>query len=359
MGDPNLATDRLPPAPATRRFFFALLLIAGLLVALVARPVASALFLAASFAAVLWPLHRSLTRRLGGRRLLSAILLVVGFVLAVLGPSVAFGVVAVDQLIEGEERVADTLRNEGAIGLVRRLPPGLERVARAALDHLSADTRDDVTRLAAAQSAKITAAAGATLSAASKLLFQAAMMLVALFSLLMGGDRLAAWLDGLSPLEKGQTRELLREFRKTAYAVVVSTVATAAIQTVMAFLGYLVARVPHPVFVAGVTFFVAFIPAVGAGGTALAAAALLFMQGHKYAALFLAAWALLVVSLIDEVVKPLLIRGGMEMSGTVVFFALVGGLITFGGVGLLLGPLAVALFLALVRMYQRDFRPRL
>ncbi|HLK93617.1 MAG TPA: AI-2E family transporter [Polyangia bacterium] len=350
-GSPERASE-----PATRRFFFALFLIAGVLVALVARPVASALFLAASFSAVLWPAHRALTRRLGRRPLLSAILLVVGFVLAVVGPSVAFGIAAVDQLIEGEEHIADTLRNEGAVGLVHRLPPGLERVARLALDHLSADTRDDVTRLAAAQSAKITAAIAGTLSAAGKLAFQAAMMLVALFALLVGGDRLVSWIDALSPLERGQTRELLREFRKTAYAVVVSTVVTAAIQTVMAFFGYLVARVPHPFFIAGVTFFIAFIPAVGAGGTALGAAALLFMQGHKYSALFLAAWALLVVSLIDEVVKPLLIKGGMEMSGTVVFFALVGGLITFGGVGLLLGPLAVALFLALVRMYQRDFR---
>jgi predicted PurR-regulated permease PerM len=344
--------------PATRRFFFALFLIAGVLVALVARPLASALFLAAAFSGVLWPVHRRLTRWLGGRRVVSAILVLVGFVLVVLGPSVALGIVAVDQLIEGEERIADTLQKEGAVGLVHRLPPGLERVARAALDHLSADTRDDVTRLAAAQSAKITAAIGATLSALGKLGFQAAMMLVALFSLLVGGDRLVSWIDELSPLEKGQTRELLREFRKTSYAVVLSTVITAAVQTVMALIGYLVAGLPHALFVAGVTFFVAFIPAIGAGGTALAAAVLLFLQGHKYSGLFLAAWALLVVSLIDEVIKPLLIRGGMEIRGTVVFFALVGGLITFGAVGLLLGPLSVALFLALVRMYERDFRPK-
>ena len=127
------ATDRTPQRPpelATRRFFFALFLIAGVMVALVARPVASALFLAASFSAVLWPAHRALTRRLGRRPLLSAILLVVGFVLAVVGPSVAFGIVAVDQLIEGEEHIADTLRNEGAVGLVHRLPPGLARTVR-------------------------------------------------------------------------------------------------------------------------------------------------------------------------------------------------------------------------------------
>ena len=345
-------------SPATRRFFFALLLIATVFVALVALPVASALFLAAAFAGVLWPLHERLTRRLGGHRVLSAIVWVAAFVVAVVGPLLAFGLVAADQLIEGEELLADTVRKEGAIGLVRHLPPGLERLARAALDHLSADARNDVMRLAAAQSAKVAAAISTVLTTAGKLAFQAAMMLIALFAFLVGGDRLVDWIDALSPLDKGQTRELLQEFRKTAYAVILSTVVTAAVQTVVAFIGYLIARAPHPLFLSGITFCVAFIPAVGAGGTALGAAVLLFVTGHKHAALFLAAWALLVVSLIDEVVKPLLIRAGMETGGAIVFFALIGGLITFGGVGLLLGPLAVAVFLALLRMYQRDFQAR-
>jgi predicted PurR-regulated permease PerM len=343
--------------PATRRFFFALFLIAAVLVALVARPLASALFLAASFAGVLWPAQQYLTRRSGGRRVLSAIILGVGFAVAVLGPAVVLGLMAIDKLINGEELLADTLKREGAVGLLHHLPPALERLARAALDHLSADTRDNVAHLAAAQSAKITAAIGSTLSAAGKLAFQAAMMLIALVSLLLGGDRLVSWIDELSPLEKGQTEELLREFRRTSYAVVLSSIITAAVQTVAALIGYLIAGVPNPIFVAGVTFFIAFVPAIGAGGTTLVAALFLFFQGHKYSALFLAAWALLVVSLIDEVVKPLLMRAGMELRGPIVFFALVGGLITFGGVGLLLGPLAVALFLALARMYERDFRP--
>jgi predicted PurR-regulated permease PerM len=342
--------------PTTRRFFFALLLIVAVLVALVARPVAGALFVGAAFAGVLAPLHGRLTRRLGGRRLLATIILVAAFVVAVVGPVMAFGVVLVDQLIEGEEFIGETLRKQGAIGLVERLPPGLERVARAALDHLSSDVRDDVARLAAAQSAKVAAAIGGALSTAAKLGVQTALMLIALFAFLAGGDRLVAWIDALSPLEIGQTHELLRQFRKTAYAVVLSTVITAAVQTVMALIGYLIARVPHPLLVAGLTFCIAFIPAIGAGGTALGAAVLLFFSGHKHAALFLAAWALLVVSLIDEVIKPLLIKAGMEMGGTIVFFALIGGLITFGAVGLLLGPLAVALLLALLRMYQRDFQ---
>jgi predicted PurR-regulated permease PerM len=72
-------------------------------------------------------------------------------------------------------------------------------------------------------------------------------------------------------------------------------------------------------------------------------------------ALFLAIWGVVVVGLVDNVVKPWLIRGGVEMAGAVVFFSLIGGIGAFGMIGLLIGPLAVALFLTLVRMYKRDY----
>jgi predicted PurR-regulated permease PerM len=70
---------------------------------------------------------------------------------------------------------------------------------------------------------------------------------------------------------------------------------------------------------------------------------------------FLAAWGIVVVGLVDNVAKPFLIKGDVEMHGAVVFFALIGGIAAFGMVGLLLGPLAVAMLLALLRMYRRDY----
>ena len=58
---------------------------------------------------------------------------------------------------------------------------------------------------------------------------------------------------------------------------------------------------------------------------------------------------------VDNVIKPMIIKGGMELHGAIVFFALLGGLAAFGPVGLMLGPLSVSLLLAVLRIYQRDF----
>jgi predicted PurR-regulated permease PerM len=138
---------------------------------------------------------------------------------------------------------------------------------------------------------------------------------------------------------------------------VVSTIITSLVQAGAALVGYYIARVPNPVFFAAVTFFIAFIPAVGAASVCLVAALLLLLTAHPYSALFLAIWGLTVVALVDNIVKPYLIKGGMEMHGAIVFFSLVGGIAAFGAAGLLVGPLIVTLFLALLRMYDRDFRP--
>ncbi|HEY2943093.1 MAG TPA: AI-2E family transporter, partial [Vicinamibacteria bacterium] len=149
--------------------------------------------------------------------------------------------------------------------------------------------------------------------------------------------------------------ELMEEFRKVTVAVLVSTVATAGIQALVALVGYLIAGVPHVMFFTFVTFVMAFVPAVGAGGAGLVAAALVFFRGHTGRAVFLAAWALLAVGLSDNVVKPYLIRGGVSIHGAVVFFALLGGLAAFGPIGLLLGPLVVAFFLSVVRIVRREY----
>ncbi|MES1206260.1 MAG: AI-2E family transporter [Pseudomonadota bacterium] len=345
---------------AARRFFFILLSAATVLLAAVVKPLASALFLGAVFAGVLWPLHKKFSKKLRGRRAVSAGVFVAGVVLVIVGPLIALSAVVVKEASEGLKFVSTTVRSEGVTGLVERLPPAVQKMAKQGLARLPGEAGGDldqtVQNQVSSQGGKAALAVGAAVKATGSLVFQAAMMLIALFFLLVEGGTFVKWLDSVSPLRPGQTHEILNEFKKVSYAVIMSTVITAAVQAAAALIGYFIARVPNPLFFAGMTFFVAFIPAVGAASVCLVAAGFLFVTGHPYMALFLALWGVIVVGLVDNVVKPLLARAGMEMHGSVVFFALIGGLGAFGTVGLLIGPLAVALFLTLLRIYQRDFK---
>jgi predicted PurR-regulated permease PerM len=122
----------------------------------------------------------------------------------------------------------------------------------------------------------------------------------------------------------------------------------------VALVGFLLTGVPQPLFFALVTFVMAFVPVVGASSVSVGLALLLYLTGHPLQALALAAWGVLLVGLADNLVKPLVMRGRMEVHAAVIFFALVGGIAAFGPAGLAAGPLIIAFFLAIVRMCRRD-----
>ena len=347
----------MPLDLTARRFLLVLLLASLALVGFVAVPVWEALFLAGVVAVVLSSPQRWLAARLGGRPKLAAGILVLLVLLLVVGPLLAMSAYAVKEMTEGVRFILQTVRGEGVTGLIERLPEPLARLA-AAFQARFGDLDQLIETQVGAQSGRAASALGAALAATGSALFQGAMMLIALFFLLVDGRRLLGWLIEVSPLREGQTQELVKEFTKVAYAVLVSTAVTAAVQAAVALAGYLIARVPYALFFTGVTFFFALIPAVGAAAVCLFAAFLLLVTGHPYMAAFLAVWGLVVVGLVDNVVKPFLIKGDIQMHGAVVFFALIGGIAAFGMIGLLVGPLAVALFLAALRIWQRDFAPR-
>jgi predicted PurR-regulated permease PerM len=247
-----------------------------------------------------------------------------------------------------------TLANEGVASLVQYVPGFLkEHAARVVAD--LPRTVEKLPETAATHGGEAAAAVGGILSATGNFAFQATMMLIALYFFLVDGTKLVAWLSDVVPLKRGQLAELLSDFRRVAVAVLISTVATAGLQAVVALGGYLIARVPNPVFFTLATFLFALIPAVGGGGAVLAVALLKLATGSTLAAIFLVVWGTVVVGLVDNVVKPLLMRGGLEIHGAAIFFALLGGLAAFGPIGLVAGPLALAFLIAVVRIYSRDF----
>jgi predicted PurR-regulated permease PerM len=94
------------------------------------------------------------------------------------------------------------------------------------------------------------------------------------------------------------------------------------------------------------------IPFVGTALVWVPAVGVLFLQGRWVAALFLAAWSVAVVSSADNVVRPLFISGRAQISTLPVFLGLIGGLSAFGPIGLVVGPVVVALTLALLRFAE-------
>jgi len=315
------------------------------LLAAVAFPLWKPLLLGAVLAATLLPWHDRLTARMRGWRRLSAALLLVGLVLPVVLLVGWIVTVAVGQAITGIGFVRDVMQKSGPEGLLVHLPQWMSDAIRRALGAFSSGT-EDLAGLVAQRAPATAAAVGSALGVTAQLIAQAVFLLIAFYVFLLGGRRLVAWLASITPVPE-DTLEIAARLARASRSVLSSLFLTALIQSVTATIGYLIAQVPQPVFFGVLTFVAAFIPSVGTTIVALPVALLMLALGHPWAALFLSLWALAVVGVIDNVVKPLLIKGGIHINAAVLFFALIGGLAMFGPVGLIVGPLAVSFFVGL------------
>ncbi len=338
----------------SRTFLLVLLAIASAVIVFVVLPFASALFMAAVLASIFHPWRVWLTTRLGGRRQLAAGLLTVGLVVAVVIPVVAFGVIVVQETRNTIVAVRATLDTEGVEGLIGRLPPPVDRWAGTAWRQMP--DREETAALVFEAEKRAAAALPRLVSGTSGAIGQLALMVIALFFLLLDGDQLLRWVDVVSPLRRAQLLELLSEFRRVSTAVLLGSFVTAAMQALVALAGYAVAQVPNLLLCTLLTFAIGLIPLLGAAFVAFSIAVYLFLTGHIGSAIFLAIWAIAVVGVIDNVLRALLLRDGIALHGAIVFFALIGGVTAFGPVGLILGPLSFSFFLALLRMVKREER---
>ncbi len=342
------------PARTAHAVLVILAVLAVLLFVYILLPFGTSLFVAAVLAGALAPWTARLAAALGGRRRLAAFLLTASVLVAVVGPLSALGAVLVPQIQNGIGWLRQAVRGDVLEGLVQRVPASLQPLAER-LHEAIPSTLERLQEMATAQGARAAAVVGNLLSATGTFLFHSLLMLIALYFLLLDGPLLVEWLNEAIPLKRGQVRELLRDFRRVTVTVLVSTIATGGVQSVVAFVGYLIAGVPNPIFFSVTTFVLSLVPFAGATIVVVLVAAVKIANGHTAAGIFLAAYGFGVVAMIDNVLKPVFIRGSVPIHGAVIFFALFGGLAAFGPVGFLIGPLAVSFIVAVVRMYRRDF----
>jgi len=347
------------PSSVARVVLIVLIVLSILLLGWVIAPFAGAYFIAAILAGALYPLHLRLVARVRGRRSLSSGLITGAVFLALVLPTGGFTALVVKETIDGVNYVRSTLSSEGVHGLIRRLPGPLQKYGEKAVGAIP-QTAEEINAIAGEQSSRAASAVGGFLAATSEALIQTAMMLIALFFFLRDGQALVSWLESLLPFRRVRLTELLTEFRHVSVSVLVSSALTAGVQAIASLIGFAIARVPNLIFFVLVAFVLAFIPAVGAASVSVSLSLLLFAGGRTGSAIFLLIWGVVVVGTVDNVAKPLLMRfggspDGEQLDEAVVFFALLGGLAAFGGIGLLAGPLIVVFFLTMIRMARREF----
>lgn len=336
--------------------FGVLLLAAVVLATWVTLPLWKPLLLAAVLAAATYGPQRALTARLRGHRYAAATLMTILVVVAVLIPIAIIVTMAVREAIAAYDYIAGAMQQGGLDELVSRLPDRVEGPVRSMLSALPV-APDRLPEQAAGGGLGLARIVGDVVAGFGNLLFSLGIMLIAYFALLTEGKRFLGWVEDVSPLRGRQTIELLTELRTVSRSVLRSTVVTGAAQALVASIGYAIAGIDNVVLFGLLTFFASFIPSLGTAIVAVPLAVFLLLVGDTWQGIFLLAWAIVVVGFVDNLLKPILIRNGMHLHGVIVFFSLVGGVLAFGAIGLVLGPLAITFLLTMIRFGYRDFSP--
>ncbi len=177
---------------------------------------------------------------------------------------------------------------------------------------------------------------------------------VALATAFARGPEMAVWVLRHSPLERDQTRRIFDVFAQFARNVVLAGLVAGAVQGVVAGIGYRVAGVDRPVLFGVLTGVLAFVPIVGSAAAWVPIALLLLLRGEADAALIVTLWSLALTGTVDNFVKPVIVRGRSEMPTLLVFLGVFGGLLAFGIIGLMVGPVLMALLLALIKIHDEQ-----
>lgn len=328
-------------------------------------PYLTVLLCAGVLTLVFFPLFRMVLTRVRGRRTAAAFITCLLILLLIVLPVTFLGFLITQQsiaLYQSIQNNPDVLSDATARLRELQSRPAVQWLAAQAQKWFGADRfdLDQYMREAAGVVSRFLVDKGPSLlKNVGGMIFSFFMIFISMFFLFRDGPLLMNVVSASSPLPEAYEKEIIRKFQDVSHAIFFGSLLTAVVQGFAACLLFLVLGLPAPLFWGAVVALVSLVPIVGALLVWLPWTLYLVLAGQTARGIVLLAVGALVVSSIDNVLKPLIIRGRTDMHPLLVFLSVLGGLQAFGFLGILLGPLAVALFVSFLNFYRLEFQDAL
>lgn len=335
-----------------------LTLLAGIATVWLVRPYLDAVLVAGVVSILALPLHRWVLRKVGGRRRLATAITLVILTVGIFVPAGAIGLVVARELYTLANQVADMVQPGAWDTLVRNVarwkPLGWLVDAVGGRTALASTLENAVRDAVLSGAAAVTQRVPNLLSVTFSVVLKTIIFFLGVATLLLRGPDLLDWLRHLSPLPRQHTDRLMAVFEQFARNVVFAGVVGGFLQGVVATIGYSLAGVDRALLFGVVTGVFAYVPLVGTTLVWLPLCLVLLGQDRAGAAIFVAAWSIALTGTVDNMVKPFIVRGKSDVPLLLVFLGVFGGLAGFGFIGILVGPVMVAMLLALLRIYAEQ-----
>lgn len=328
------------------------LILIGCLVILA--PFFAAILLALILALSAWPAFMWLKAKLGGRVQLASLLMTIALALCFVVPLTIIGTSSADNFSKLMDAAQHSMQQD--TGKLAEDIAGIPYVGG-----MLADYWRDITTDKESLQAVVKEYAGITTEWLMKLggsvvrgLFDLTLGIMIAYFFFLHGARASVRVSNLIERFGGDSgARLLDVSKNTLIGVVYGMLGTALAQGTLAALGFWIADVPGATFLGLLTFFLSFIPN-GPPFLWVPAALWLYSEGEIWRAVFMGIWGLLVVSTIDNLLRPYFISLRGNQPFLLVLMGVVGGVIAFGFIGIFIGPTLLALAYALVTDWSRS-----
>ncbi|HGH3559919.1 TPA: AI-2E family transporter [Acinetobacter baumannii] len=310
---------------------------------------------AAIIAYMTWPIYLRIQHFFGENRnnlnatvMISLVILIVGvpftcaiFILQHEGRNLYFDLQR--QVFSGHLSVPDFIRNLPFIG---------KEISRT-LNEINTDPNSTIQNIAAWVQSHLSYGR-VLLNEISKNIVKLCFAILSLFFFYRDGHTILTQVSKALEMVIGpRIHHYLDTISETTRAVVYGVGLTAIAQAVLAGLSYFVAGVPNPMVLTIATFLLALIP-FGTPVSYLGVGLWLFSQGQTMEAIGVILWGVLIVSSSDNVIRPLVISGATQIPFLLIMFGVLGGIASFGLVGLFIGPVILAVLLAIWREWLHE-----
>ncbi len=311
------------------------------------------IFMAALFAALFHPLYLRLRQLFGGREAFASLVTVLIALCFVFVPLLLVGSAAVGQALALQGNLAAVIAwvaEPGAVSSALEYLPFYEQLLPFREVVVS-----QLTSVLGSASAKIVELLQSVTIGTVSMVVRLLIAVYAMFFLLIDGDQLLKRILYYLPLDDHDERLLLHRFTSVTRATLKGTIVIGVLQGALAGLAFAVVGLPSALFWSIAMMLLSVVPGIGTALVWVPATAFLLVTGDTVSGIGLGLFCALVVGSLDNVLRPKLVGSDTELHELMIFFSTMGGLVMFGFLGFIIGPIVGALFVTVWHIYGVEF----
>ncbi len=340
---------------ATLWFLASLIILFGAIALVIAWPFLRSIAAAVIVAVIFFPAYKRVLRWTGNKPTWASLAATLGIVFLFLFPVSLILLKATNEAIIAAQRLSRLSAEQGGFALfVQALAERPLHFFGRFVDLSKYDIHSAVTNSLQRVSLAVLSSGAAVLGSLARLTANFFLMLIVVFFLFRDGERWAGKLGGLMPLSPAQTSRLFRNINDTIIGNVYGIVSVGLVQGVLTGVATAIVGLPSPLLFSIAAFFASILPVVGAALVWAPAGLYLIFTGAIWKGIFVLIWGALVISMVDNIVRPWVVSGKVELHPLVLLFVILGGVQAFGFLGLFLGPVIVSVLAAVFQILREE-----